>query len=462
MKPDRTTHRSSDRPVFADWNYPHDPALENAVLGAILMEPHVVADIRAILSPECFYEAQNARIYEVICQLDDRGQQADLVSVSQWARREQIASAAYVASLTTSVGSGVQVRQHALMLAELDLRRQLMHFGLELVTRAQNSSEDPAVWAAGQLDAITGTACRIETARPLGDALDDALHRLETRQQAAQQGACVGITTGLPNLDRITGGWRGGQLVVLAGRPAMGKTALSLLFARASAEAGTPVCYFSLEMPDTQLADRMLVGAAQIRAQAFRAGTLASEEWQRLEYGVQRLRTLPLYLFDTAAVSMTQIRAQARSMQRKGRCGLVIIDYLQLIASTDDRRNNREREVAEMSRAAKLLAKELNIPVVLLSQLSRKVEERTDKTPLLSDLRESGAIEQDADLVLFIDRPAVNGIREFDAGRFGMIDSCGVGRLTIAKNREGTTGFMPFRHNESLTAIYDFDAETPS
>ena len=155
---------------------------------------------------------------------------------------------------------------------------------------------------------------------------------------------------------------------------------------------------------------------------------------------------------------MPQIRVQARAMQRKGRCGMVIIDYLQLIStpSEDRRYGNREREVAEISRAAKLLAKELDIPVILLAQLSRKVEERTDKTPLLSDLRESGAIEQDADMVIFIDRPAMYGIESFDGGRYGTIFSQGVGRLTIAKNREGTTGYIPFRHNESLTVISDY------
>lgn len=292
----------------------------------------------------------------------------------------------------------------------------------------------------------------------MADVIDTSLQELEHRQQAAQQGECVGIPTGLAHLDRITGGWRGGQLVVVAGRPAMGKTAVSLLFARAAAQSGIPVCYYSLEMPDVQLAGRMLVGASRVDAAAFRSGTVSSDDWRLIESGAARLRSLPLYLFDRPSVTMTQIRISSRAMQRKGRCGMVVIDYLQLIASTDDRRSgNREREVAEISRAAKLLAKELNIPVILLAQLSRKVEERADKTPLLSDLRESGAIEQDADMVIFIDRPAVYGIREFDGGKYGTISSQGVGRLTIAKNREGGTGFIPFRHNESLTSIWDFE-----
>ncbi len=339
------------------------------------------------------------------------------------------------------------------------MRRQLILFTLELMARAQSATDvsDTEEWARQRLDNISDDVHHFDGARNMADVIDTSLQELEHRQQAAQQGECVGIPTGLAHLDRITGGWRGGQLVVVAGRPAMGKTAVSLLFVRAAAQSGIPVCYYSLEMPDVQLAGRMLVGASRVDAAAFRSGAVSSDDWRLIESGAARLRSLPLYLFDKPSVTMTQIRISSRAMQRKGRCGMVVIDYLQLIASTEERRNNREREVAEISRAAKLLAKELNITVILLAQLSRKVEERADKTPLLSDLRESGAIEQDADMVIFIDRPAVYGIREFDGDKYGTISSQGVGCLTIAKNREGSTGFIPFRHNESLISIWDFE-----
>jgi len=363
-------------------------------------------------------------------------------------------------ALTQTVGSGVEALNHARQLADMELRRRLILFGAELEAKAQADADNAVEWAISQLDGITGDACRLDTARPVREVIDETLQELERRQQAHQSGLCVGIATGLPHLDRITGGWRGGQLVVLAGRPAMGKTAVSLTFARAAAAAGIPVCYFSLEMPDTQLVGRMLVGTSGIDSSAFRSGDVTTDDWRRIEIGAEMLRGLPFYLFDAAALSMARIRAQSRAMQRRGCCKMVVIDYLQLLEGGADRRNNREREVAEMSRAAKLLAKELNIPVILLAQLSRKVEERADKTPLLSDLRESGAIEQDADMVIFIDRPAVYGIDSFDGGaRYGTIPSQGVGRLTIAKNREGGTGFIPFRHNESLTCIADYECE---
>ena len=455
--------KPSDTATVAPIEMPNSPTLESAVLGALLLEPQYIVTVRAVITKEAFYKPENGLIFDVVCQLDDRGETADLYTVSQQLKTEQI-SVAYLAQLTQAVGSGIMAVSHARQLAELHMRRRMIMFTLDLMARAQSDADscDIGEWARQQLDNISDDTLHTDAAHRMADVVDASLQELERRQQAMQNGECVGITTGLAHLNRITGGWRGGQLIVVAGRPAMGKTALSLLFARAATESGVPVCYYSLEMPDTQLAGRMLVGTSRVDAAAFRSGCVTSDDWRLIENGAAQLRSLPLYLFDKSSVTMTQIRMNSRSMQRKDRCGMVIIDYLQLITSTDDRRNNREREVAEISRAAKLLAKELNIPVVLLAQLSRKVEERADKTPLLSDLRESGAIEQDADMVIFIDRPAVYGIREFDGGnKYGTINSHGVGRLTIAKNREGSTGFIPFRHNESLTSIWDFENNKP-
>lgn len=446
---------------------PHDDNLESAVLGALLLEPQAIADVRQVLTREAFYQNDNAAVYDIICRLDDRGETADLYTVSQQAKAAQI-SVAYLAQLTHAVGSGAQVVVHARYLSALHQRRKMLLYAYELAARVQSDkdTDDLLDWAQYQLDVVSDNTIAADM-RHINDVVKETVNDLEQRQIAAQRGECVGITTGLNHLDRITGGWRGGQLVVLAGRPSMGKTALSLLFARSAAEQGVPVCYFSLEMTDTILAGRMLVGASQVDAIAFRTGIVSTEDWRFIESGAELLRPLPLYLFDRSLVTMPQIRVQTRAMQRKGRCGMVIIDYLQLIGTSAEERRygNREREVAEISRAAKLLAKELDIPVILLAQLSRKIEERTDKTPLLSDLRESGAIEQDADMVIFIDRPAAFGIKEFDGGRYGTISSQGVGRLTIAKNREGTTGYIPFRHNDSLTVISDYAvhmSNTPS
>ncbi len=438
---------------------PESPDLERAVLGALMVFPESVADVRGILTSTAFYDPQNARIYDAICKLDDRGINTDLVTVTPEARKAGI-SPDYLADLTAAVGSGTEVLNHARRLVEFDMRRRLFFFGEELKAKAQT---DPNAldWAMSGIERIAGDAARIASARSIGDVMRDTLADLERRQQAHQRGECVGISTGLPCMDRITGGWRGGQLVILAARPAMGKTAVALHFAQAAAGADVPVCIFSLEMPATQLGGRILVGASGVDARAFRSGAVSTEDWQRIEPGAARLSKLPVTIIDTPSISMPAIRAQCRALQRQGRCGMVVIDYLQLTAPDSDKRNNREREVAEMSRAAKVLAKELDVPVILLSQLSRKVEERADKTPILADLRESGAIEQDADMVIFIDRPAIREEEMIDTTKYGKIPSEGVGVFYIAKNREGVTGQIYFRHNESLTRITDYDT-TPS
>lgn len=229
---------------------PESPELERAVLGALLLEPQYVADVRGILTSTAFYDPQNARIYDVICKLDDRGINTDLVTVTPEARKAGI-SPDYLADLTAAVGSGTEVLNHARRLVEFDMRRRLFFFGEELKAKAQT---DPNAldWAMSGIERIAGDAARIASARSIGDVMRDTLADLERRQQAHQRGECVGISTGLPCMDRITGGWRGGQLVILAARPAMGKTAVALHFAQAAAGADVPVCIFSLEMPATQ------------------------------------------------------------------------------------------------------------------------------------------------------------------------------------------------------------------
>lgn len=457
MKTNYSSNCYDNASLGADLKLPESPELERAVLGALLLESQYVADVRGILTSTAFCNTQNAAIYDAICKLDDRGSTPDLFTVGQEAKKAGI-PLSEVAALTQDVGSGVEILNHARILADLDMRRRLILWAEELKAKAQ-TDPDAVNWAMSGIERITGDVARIASARSIGDVMQDTLTDLERRQQAHQRGECVGISTGLPCMDRITGGWRGGQLVILAARPAMGKTAVALHFAQAAAGAGVPVCIFSLEMPATQLGGRMLVGASGVDARAFRSGAVSTEDWKRIESGVARLGELPVTIIDTPSISMPAIRAQCRVLQRQGRCGMVVIDYLQLAASDSDKRNNREREVAEMSRAAKVLAKELDVPVILLSQLSREAEK--DTKPQLSHLRESGAIEQDADMVIFIDRPAIRKVDTIDDLGFGSISTKGIGVFYVLKNREGVTGSILFRHNESLTRITDYDT-TPS
>ena len=437
---------------------PESPELERAVLGALILEQDQLPDVAEIVEISAFHNANNGKIYGAMLSMLERGDKIDLYTLADRPELKGREMTRYLAGLTSAVDSGVNVLDHARQRANTETRRRLCLFGYELAARAVSDPDGVIDWATSEITAIADRAIRADDIAPLSEVVRATLDDLERRQQARQVGECIGIPTGLQRLDALTGGWRGGQLVVLAGRPGMGKSAAMLHFARAAAVAGVPVCVFSAEMPNTQLAGRMLVGGSGVNSGSFRTGDIDADGWRELERAAAELSALPVYINDRANITIGAIRSQCKAMHRRGRCGMVIIDYLQLLDTAMRNPNTtREREIAAASRSAKLLAKELDVPVILLSQLSRKIEERTDKTPMLSDLRESGAIEQDADIVAFVDRPAMYGRTELDAGRYGTIPAEGVGLLHIAKNREGATGCVIFRHNESLTRIADYD-----
>ena len=456
MKREKQTSYNRPAPVEG---LPESPELERAVLGALILEPGQLPYLMEIIGISAFSDPNNGKIYGEMLSMLERGDKIDLYTLSQRPELKGRDMLRYLSELTSVVGSGANMLDHARQLADTETRRRLCLFGYELAARAVSDPDGVVDWATSEITAIADRAVRSNDITPLWDVVRATLDDLERRQQARQAGECIGIPTGLQRLDALTGGWRGGQLIVLAGRPRMGKSATMLHFARAAAIAGVPVCVYSAEMPNTQLAGRMLVGGSGVNSGSFRTGDIDADSWHELERAAADLSAMPVYLNDRANITIGAIRSQCKAMHRRGRCGMVIIDYLQLLdTATRNANSTREREIAAASRAAKLLAKELDVPVILLSQLSRKIEERTDKTPMLSDLRESGAIEQDADMVLFLDRPAVYGRAEIDAGRYGTIPAEGVGLLHIAKNREGATGCVIFRHNESLTRIADYDS----
>ena len=440
---------------------PESPELETAVLGALILEPEYLPDTAEMIEISAFQTPIHGKIYGMMLSMLAEGVKIDLYTLTQRCKTVDGLGnpAAYLAKLTQAVGSGVNVLDHARQLKDTETRRRLCLFGHELAARAVSDPDGVIDWATSEITAIAAATVHADDITPLSEVVRATLDDLERRQQARQTGECIGISSGLSRLDALTGGWRGGQLIVLAGRPGMGKSAVMLHFSHAAAASGVPVCVFSLEMPDTQLAGRMLVGGSGVNSGSFRTGDIDADSWRRLEQAAAELSALPVYLYDRANISMGDIRSQCKAMARRGRCGMVIIDYLQLLDTASRNTNStREREIAAASRSAKLLAKELDVPVILLSQLSRKVEERADKTPLLSDLRESGAIEQDADMVLFLDRPAMYGAQTIDTNRYGLISSDGVGIMHVTKNREGATGRIYFRHNKSLTRITDYDS----
>lgn len=252
-------------------------------------------------------------------------------------------------------------------------------------------------------------------------------------------------------MDRLLSGFHGGDLIIVAGRPGSGKTSVMLNFLKAAAIAKFPVCAFSLEMTSVRLSDRLILSESGISARDYRMGKFSQTDYEKLSKAQHLLSGLPIFIDDRSGVTMQYIRGIARMMHKRGQCKVLFIDYLQLLSSTVDKKYNREQEIAQISGQAKALAKELNIPVVLLSQLNRDCEKRTDKKPELSDLRESGAIEQDADIVMLVYRPEYYGLKAMDGEPIK-----NVGKLIVAKHRDGPVGEVKFSYNESLTKIYDF------
>lgn len=442
-------------------NIPQDTDLERVVLGVLILEPEHLPEVVNILTAESFYDEFNGRVYRTMCSMYDANEAIDLYTLCQRCRQQKGMGedALYrLSSLTQLVASGANFTAHVAAIKEKQLARQLILSASKAVGQIQGGS----LCVSEVLDSLNGDIDKIamqatgSKARHIGSILKDSLHLAEQRQILASSGQTPGITTGLAKLDQLTTGWQPSELIILAGRPAMGKTALMLHFAKSAATAGSAVCIYSLEMSATSLADRLLLSESDVASQAYRSGKMNREEWRDIELATERLSGLPIYVDDNPVVSMRYIRTHAKTMHKRGKCDMIFIDYLQL-AEMSSGKYNREQEVAQVSRQAKIIAKELNVPVVLLSQLSRKCEERggENKMPMLSDLRESGAIEQDADVVGFIFRPAYYKIENWNTSN-GQVSTSDLGIINIAKQRNGATKEIPFRYNDSLTRITDY------
>ena len=430
---------------------PQATKIEQAVIGALLLEPGFIPEVVAELTPDSFYEPFNAKVYSVIRAMYDSGEQIDLFTVSQRCKRDQeLASknvAAILSGYTMLVGSGAGVVAHARIVREKYLSRQLITVATKALNEIRNEEDLSEIideFNSG-MDRISMSVAGGRGARHISELLNECMRDAERRQVLAEQGMTPGIPTGLVQLDELTTGWHGGELIVLAARPGMGKTAFMLHSARTAAAAGYSPCIYSLEMSGVSIADRLLMAVCGVDSDVYRSGKMDSEDWKELERASAELSNLPIYVDDNPVVSMRYIRSHSKIMKKRGRCGIIFIDYLQLAdTSTDQRNRNREQEIAQASRQAKIIAKELDVPVVLLSQLSRKCEERggMNRMPMLSDLRESGAIEQDADIVGFIFRPAYYNIDSWPTSQ-GDVSTRDLGIVNIAKQRNGATEEIP-------------------
>lgn len=435
---------------------PQAPDLEKAVLGAVMIEKDILNEITGIIAPEDFYRESHQIIFSAILDLDRNNKPIDILTVTESLRSagklEEVEGPAYIAQLASKVATGAHITGHARIIKDKSIQRKFIEFGNDLNKLAYDPDdiEDLIILANNNLEEITESLYKTEGIS-LQDSIDDFMKEAEQRQKLAAKGECIGINTPLADLTNITGGFQRGELIVLAGRPSMGKTALALAAAKKAAQEGNYVLLFSLEMKAIRLTDRLMTGESEVDPNDIKKGKLSEQDWERLENARGILRDKRIRIYDDPIMNVEYIRARSRIMKKKGQCDMIIIDYLGLIDSKVNKNQLREQVVADISRRSKSLAGELNVPVILVSQLNRGVESRQNKRPLLSDLRESGAIEQDADLVGLIFRPEYYEILEYD----DHTSTKNTGELNIAKNRNGKTKTIMFKHNESMTQIYD-------
>lgn len=434
--------------------------LEQAVLGAILLDRDAYYKISGLITAEMFYKEEHQKLFSLIDTMIFAGKTPDLLTVTQQAKQqgilEEIGGPLFITQLTSAVVGSYQIEAHAHIVYEKYVLREMIRRSSELISMCYTESFDEVdVAYAMHTQAIDDLLAGKTGMRHIREVMKDNTADVVERQKKAERGEMPGIPTGLVDLNRAINGWQPSDLVVVAARPGMGKTAFALHFAKAAGKQGVPVCIFSLEMSDTRLSQRLILSNGGIDTDNLKSGKMTPEDWTAYHHSIGQLERFPIYIDDTASASVRYISAIARNKARRNECGLIVIDYLQLVESPQDggySNKNREREVAEISRSLKKLAKETNVPVILLAQLNRGVESRADKTPMLSDLRESGAIEQDADMVIFPWRPEYydpKGVDELGNSILNVV------QLVISKNREGNLRTITCRKSTDFTQIFD-------
>ena len=443
--------------------------VENAVLGACLLESDAVSDMLAMgLTEQHFTQPLAARAFGAMRAMNGDGEQVDLLSLTERLRGQKDvdvkAMSLFLIGCTTRIASAAHLETHCRILHELFVRRTTAEYGGQLMTASGDGQEDILLKVQELTNSLMDKRFGMNMVH-VSQLTAESERELGRRISDRKSGRMSGITTGIRALDRLTNGWQNSALNIIAGRPGMGKTAIALHFALSAAKAGKSVCIYSLEMSGVKITDRMLMALADgMDGTRFRSGEVSADDIDSFQRAMLALRELPIYIDDQPVCTTGYIRSVSRKMKDKSMCDMVVIDYLQLtdMTSGTSRQYNREQQVAKTSREFKILAKELDVPVLLLSQLSRAVEGRGIKKPQLSDLRESGSIEQDADLVAFIYRPeyyGVEGFTRYDAdGNF----THGVAQVIVAKQRDGALGETDFCYNRSMTKIWDFDEDISS
>ena len=440
--------------------------VEMAVLGGMLLEKEAISKAIEVLDESAFYKPAHQQIFSAMIGLFERSEPVDLITLIEELRRrgqlEKIGGEFYLTELTTKVTTAANIEFHAHIVLEKALMRQLIASSSEVASRAFSETED----ALELLDEAEQRIFQISEQRmkknfvSMNTAVHSTMELLESIH--GKHSGITGVPGGFTELDNYTGGFQKSDLIIVAGRPSQGKTALVLSLARnASVVHNVPIGFFSLEMSTQQLVMRLICAEARVDAHLVRTGRLPEDEWRKLSTSVGRLYKAKIFIDDTPALGILELRAKARRLKVEHNVGMIVVDYLQLMQGPKNAQS-REQEISSISRSLKALAKELNIPVIALSQLNRAVEARGDKRPVLADLRESGAIEQDADVVLFVHRPEMFGIEKDESGN----STEGVAELILGKQRNGPTGSVrmafikQYARFENLTRTRD-DAFLP-
>lgn len=442
---------------------PQDLATEEAVLGAIMLEKGAYSEVSDILKPESFYDPAHQKIYQAIVSLGASQRPIDMLTVTEQLRKdgtlEEVGGAVRIGELTGRVSSAANIETHARIIAQKYMARELIKFSSRIQSMAFDESIDVydlMQEAEGNLFEISKNTLKRDVMQ-IDPIISQAITKIQ--EAANKENGLSGLQTGFHKLDKLTGGWQNSDLIIIAARPAMGKTAMVLSMAKNMAvDYNTPVAIFSLEMSNLQLVNRLISNVCNLESEKIKNGQLTGPEWENLMTRVKALYSAPLYVDDTPSLSVFELQTKARRLKSEHDIGIIIIDYLQLMNASGMKFGSREQEVSTISRSLKQLAKELDIPIIALSQLNRSVEnrgdDRTGKRPQLSDLRESGAIEQDADIVCFIHRPEYYTRSSEDAeGK----DIRGLAEFIIAKHRSGSVGDVKMRFRGQFARFENWD-----
>ena len=439
---------------------PQATDLEEVVLGAMMLEQNALTNVVDILKPEVFYKEAHQKIFSALFDLFSESEPVDILTVTQELKKrgelDVVGGSYYISQLTNRVASAANVEYHARIILEKFLQRELIRISSDIIKDSYEDSMDVfdvLDKAEKELFAVSETNLR-RSYDDMPSLVTEAVKQIESAR--LQEGHISGIPSGFTALDRVTAGWQKSDLIILAARPGMGKTSFVLSMARnMTVDFNKPVAVFSLEMSGVQLVTRLIASEAQLKSDNLRRGDLKDYEWEQLNSRIKTLTDAPLFIDDTPALSVFELRAKCRRLKARHDVQLIIVDYLQLMSAGTDGRGNREQEISNISRSIKSLAKELNVPIIAISQLSRAVETRGgSKRPILSDLRESGAIEQDADMVLFIYRPEYYKLMEDEEGN----STEGLAELIVAKHRNGGLEDIPLRFIANFAKFTDYES----